>query len=173
MPREDQQPLTATDKKAILEADEMVMTTTNVIKELDKALELSKKSLYGPGAGQLGYVGSLFGHEKSTATEELSNTITTNALQQLKAIFGAAPTEGERKILLEIQGSVNKAPAVRESIYKRAKALAENRLKFYDDRARQMRGGDYFKAPQAQKPTQQPETSAAPAAGGWGIKRLD
>lgn len=145
MPREDQSPLTATDKKAILEADEMVMTTQGVIQNLNDAVALSKKAYTGPTAGIRGYVGSIVGDEAGKATEDLNNLITQNALAQLKATFGAAPTEGERKILLEIQGSVNKAPAVREAIYKRAAALAENRLKFYRERAERMRGQTYYK----------------------------
>lgn len=145
MPREDQSPLTATDKKAILEADEMVMTTQGVIQNLNDAVALSKKAYTGPTAGIRGYVGSIVGDEAGKATEDLNNLITQNALSQLKATFGSAPTEGERKILLEIQGSVNKAPAVREAIYKRAAALAENRLKFYRERADRMRGQTYYK----------------------------
>lgn len=169
MPREDQQPLTATDKKAILEADEMVLNTQGVIKALDEAKVLSRKAYTGPTAQLRGYGGSLIGAEGAQETEELTNLITNNALQQLKATFGAAPTEGERKILLEIQGSVNKAPKVREAIFERARALAENRLKFYSDRAQQMRGGDYFKTPKEQKA--EPPVPAAP--GGFSIRRLD
>ena len=168
MPREDQQPLTATDKKAILEADEMVLNTQGVIKALDEAKVLSKKAYTGPTAQLRGYAGSLVGAEGGQETEELTNLITNNALQQLKATFGAAPTEGERKILLEIQGSVNKAPRVREAIFERARVLAENRLKFYSKRAEEMRGGDYFKTPKAQTPA---DTPAAP--GGFSIRRLD
>lgn len=170
MPREDQQPLTATDKKAILEADEMVLNTQGVIKALDEAKVLSKKAYTGPTAQLRGYGASLIGAEGGQETEELTNLITNNALQQLKATFGAAPTEGERKILMEIQGSVNKAPRVREAIFERARVLAENRLNFYSKRAEEMRGGDYFKGPKAQGA--QPQ--AAPAApGGFSIRRLD
>lgn len=157
MPREDQQPLTATDKKAILEADEAVVTGQGVLKNLDQAIDLSKKAYTGPTAGVRGYVSSLAGAEGGVATENLNNLITTNALQQLKALFGAAPTEGERKILLDIQGSVNKAPAVREEIYKRARAIAENRLNLARRQSEDIRGGDYFKAPKDRKA--QPEAT--------------
>lgn len=151
MPREDQQPLTATDKKAILEADEMVLSTEGVIKNLDDAKALSKKAYTGPTAAARGYITSFTGSEGGRATEELRTLITQNALQQLKATFGAAPTEGERKILLEIQGAVDKEPSVREAIFERARQLAEKRLAFYRKRAEEMRGGDYFKAPKESK----------------------
>jgi hypothetical protein len=145
MPREDQQPLTATDKKAILEADEMVLSSEGVIKNLEDAKALSKKAYTGPTAGVRGYATSFVGAEGGKATEELRTLITQNALQQLKATFGAAPTEGERKILLEIQGAVDKEPSVREAIFERARVLAEKRLAFYRKRAEEMRGQSYFK----------------------------
>lgn len=145
MPREDAQPLTATDKKAILEADEMVELNKTAISNLEKALELSPKAFYGPLSKQSGEVGSWFGHEKSTITADLNNLVMGNALGQLKAIFGAAPTEGERKILLEIQGSVSQPPAVRDEIYKRALVIARRRLEFNRKRAEELRGGTYYK----------------------------
>ena len=161
MPREDQAHLTASDKKAILEADEMVMTTQGVIKSLNDAVELSKLAYSGPGAATRGYAMSLIGSKEGKATEELNNLITQNALTQLKAIFGGAPTEGERKILLDIQGSVNQAPDVREKIYKRAAALAENRLRFYRERASQMRGQTYYK----------PQQGGAGLPAGWSLQK--
>lgn len=155
MPREDQQPLTATDKKAILEADELVLTNRSAIDALERAKGFSKEAYTGPFAGQRGYVASLFGSDAGTATENLQNEVTSNALAGLKAIFGAAPTEGERKILLEIQGSANKAPQVREDIYNRAQVLARKRLEFNERRAAELRGGTFYK----------PQGGAQPAAG--------
>ena len=84
------------------------------------------------------------------------------ALQQLKAIFGGMPTEGERKILLELQASADKPDAVRQEILKRAAALAENRLKFNEQRAAELRGGSYYK-PQGGAP--KPQAPAAPSQG--------
>lgn len=145
MPREDQAPLTATDKKAILEADEGVMTAKSAIDALSKAKELSPKALGFKGAGNVASLGALFGHQASIDTAELDNTITSNALTQLKSIFGGNPTEGERKIMLDIQGSSSLPDAVRQKIYDRAIGLAQNRLKFNEQRAAEMRGGQFYK----------------------------
>lgn len=145
MPREDQAPLTATDKKAILEADEGVMTAKSAIDALSKAKELSPKALGFTGAGNVAALGALFGHQASIDTAELDNTITSNALTQLKSIFGGNPTEGERKIMLDIQGSSSLPDAVRQKIYDRAIGLAQNRLKFNEQRAAEMRGGQFYK----------------------------
>jgi hypothetical protein len=150
MPREDAQPLTATDKKAILEADEAVMTNQSSIEGLKKAKELSKEAYAGLGAGPRGYVASFLpdglGGKEGVATTELNNVVTNNALAQLKSTFGAAPTEGERKILLDIQGSVNMPDKVRQDIYDRAIRMAENRMKFNQQRADALRGGSFYKS---------------------------
>lgn len=145
MPREDQAPLTATDKKAILEADEAVMTAKSAIDALSKAKELSPKALGFKGAGNVASLGALLGNQASVDTVELDNTVTSNALTQLKSIFGGNPTEGERKIMLDIQGSSSLPDTVRQKIYDRAIGLAQNRLKFNEQRAAEMRGGQFYK----------------------------
>ncbi len=168
-PREDAQPLTATDKKAILEADEGVMSARTAIDALQKATDLSSKAFAGPLAGKRGYAASFLGDTSDLgkggiATAELDNVVTSNALTQLKAIFGGAPTEGERKILLDIQGSVNQSHEVRKKIYERAIDMAKNRLKFNEDRATELRGGQFYK----------PQGSArAPAAQTQGITEAE
>lgn len=145
MPREDAQPLTATDKKAILEADEAVITAKSAIDALSKAKELSPKALGFKGAGNVASLGALLGNQASVDTVELDNTVTSNALTQLKSIFGGNPTEGERKIMLDIQGSSSLPDTVRQKIYDRAIGLAQNRLKFNEQRAAEMRGGQFYK----------------------------
>lgn len=153
MPREDAQPLTATDKKAILEADEMVLSNQAAIDSLNRAKSLSKDAFAGPLAGKIGYAASFLGEssdlgKSGSKTLQLENEITSNSLSQLKAIFGGAPTEGERKILLDIQGSASKPDNVRQEIYNRAIALAEKRLAFNRKRADELRGGQFYKARQ-------------------------
>lgn len=145
MPREDAQPLTATDKKAILEADEGVMTATSAIDSLKRAKELSPKAMGFKGAGNIASVGSVFGNQASRDTVELDNIVSSNALTQLKAIFGGNPTEGERKIMLDIQGSSGLPDAVRQKIYDRGIAMAERRLEFNKRRVDEMRGGQFYK----------------------------
>lgn len=145
MPREDAQPLTATDKKAILEADEAVLNNQQTADNLKTMKELSRKAYEGPTAGFRGAVAGYFGNEGGEATVNLNNLSTANALSQLKSTFGAAPTEGERKILLDIQGSANQTDAVRQEIYKRAEAAVQRRLEFNKQRAAELRGGQFYK----------------------------
>jgi hypothetical protein len=147
--------LTAVDKKAILESDEAAMAGSSVINSLEQAKMLSKQAYSGPLASQRGYATSQFGSEAGKATQNLENITTTQALEQLKVIFGAVPTEGERKILLEIQGSVNQDPKVREAIYERAIEMAKRRIEFNKQRASQLRSGEYY-APDAGGATSTP-----------------
>ncbi len=169
MPREDAQPQTATDKKAILEADEMVLANTAAIDSLKRAQGLSKEAFAGPTAAERGYAASFLGPSSDwgkagIATESLKNEVETNALSQLKAIFGGAPTEGERKILLDLQGSASKAPAVRDEIYKRAESAASKRLEFNRQRADALRGQTYYK-PGGNNAQRAPATSASAPTG--------
>lgn len=134
----------ATIAKEIFEADEGAQAGQNVIAALDKAMELNTSAWDGPLADIGSSGAALFGNQDAVQTQELKNIVTANALESLKATFGAAPTEGERKILLEVQGSINQPRAVRDAIFKRARAAAERRLKFNQERAGALRGGDYF-----------------------------
>jgi len=164
MPREDAQPLTAGDKEAIRVADDAVLGNKAGIDSLTRAKQLSKTAFAGPMAGARGYAASFLGETSDTgkggiATENLTNEVMTNALGQLKTIFGGNPTEGERKILLDLQGSVTKPDNVRQAIFDRAIAAAQKRLEFNQQRADQLRGGSYYKPGQGG-----PQKAAAPAA---------
>lgn len=163
LPREDQQALTATDKKAILEADEMVSANRQAIQALTTAKGISPAANQGWFAGTRASIGNnlpdvmlpdfVSSPESSEATANLDNAVIGNALAQLKTIFGGNPTEGERKILIELQGSSSQPDKVRQAIYDRAIGLAQKRLSFNEDRARQLRGGTYYK-PQGQQSSQ-------------------
>lgn len=156
------QVLTAGDRKAVLEADEGVQAGNNVISALDKAMQLNSQAYSGPLAGTRGYIASQFGSEGGVATQQLDNLVTAQALDQLKSTFGSMPTEGERKILLDIQGSVNQSPEVRAAIYERAKAAAQRRIEFNRKQATALRSGEYY-SPDYQGPA---IDSAPPAARG-------
>jgi hypothetical protein len=167
MPREDQQPLSASDKRAIIEADEGIAAAEGAIRVLQQAKEISKKAFEGPLASYRGQGAALLGSEAGKATVELDNMLTTGALSQLKAIFGGAPTEGERKILLDIQGSSSMPRDVREKVYERAIEAANRRLEFNRRQSEGLRSGTYFRpgnAPQAAQPqSPPPQSQRAPA----------
>ncbi|PDT39809.1 MULTISPECIES: phage tail tip lysozyme [Sinorhizobium] len=158
-PREDSQALTATDKKAILEADEMVAANQSALDALSQAEALSDRANSGWFAGARASIGNnlpdwmvpdvVSSPESSQATTDMDNAIIGQAITQLKTIFGGNPTEGERNILLELQGSSTMPREVRKQVFSRARALAEKRLQFNNDRAADLRGGNYYKPDRA------------------------
>lgn len=157
MPREDQAPLTATDKKAILEADDAVMTNQTVIDQLNSVitpdasgLSLNDRAGSGFFAGTQAFMArndptGLFDDAKGQATTDLENIVLGQALTSLKSIFGSAPTEGERQILIDLQASIDKDPKERKPIIERAIRLAQQRLAFNKQRAEGLRGQTYYK----------------------------
>lgn len=138
--------MNSTIQKAILETDDVVSASKNAINNLKDALKYSDLAYDGVGASQRALAAGTFGldQDRATATTMLDNIAKGNALEQLKATFGGAPTEGERAILLQLQGSANLPKAQREAIYNRAIQLAEARLKSNQEKANSLRGGTYF-----------------------------
>lgn len=176
-PRSDM--LTAGDRKAILEADDKTQANASAISTLEKALELSKTADAGMAADYRSWLGTnlpdmlvpdrISSPESGQAAAELNNAIASNALDQLKATFGGMPTEGERKILLELQGSINQPRKVREAIYTRALQMARDRLEINRQEAEKLRGGNYFKpGGAAALPAPGNNSGATGASGGWG-----
>lgn len=165
------QNLSVAERKEVFDSDAAAQAGEGAIMTLRKALDLNSKAYSGPLAQTRGYATSLFGVEGGQATEDLNNLITAQALDQLKATFGAAPTEGERKILLDIQGSTNQAPEVRKTIWERAIQMAERRVQFNKNQSEAIRSGEYFKSgyspvtsQQQAQPSPQGSTPAAPVA---------
>ena len=104
--------------------------------------------------------------EGAQATIEFDMLLKQQVLPQLKSIFGAAPTEGERKILLELQGSSSLPRAVRNKILDRAIAAAQRRMAMDRQEEEALISGSYFRAPMpsAAPPTAAPAAPGAPAA---------
>lgn len=137
-------PMNATTQKELFEADEGIQAGVAVSQALDRALELNETAWDGPVADWGTQAGALVGDANSVDTQDLKNLVTSQALDQLKATFGSMPTEGERKILLEVQGSVTQPREVRKRIFERAKAAVERRVKYNQQKAEGLRSGAYF-----------------------------
>jgi hypothetical protein len=144
------------DDKAVLEADKNVQAGQNAMTALQKALDLNDKTYSGPAASTRGYWGSQLGFERGTNTEILTNTVTNQALENLRATFGGNPTEGERKILLDVQGAASQAPEVRKQIYQNALQAAQQRVAFNNKLAADMRSGNFL-LPQSGQQQAQPQ----------------
>ena len=139
----------ATTKKAIDEADDFVAQTHAAVGALNEAVRLNTSAYDGWAAsGRASIANNLapWPTPDAKATTELENVVTQQALQSLRATFGGNPTEGERKILLEVAGSVNQPREVRADIYKRALSLANQRLEINRQKAAALRSGSYYQA---------------------------
>lgn len=141
--------LSATEQKELFEAEDIVNGAKGVILNLTKAKEISPKAYEGFGAGARRTIArnipGVGESEGVTSTTDLESLVNQNALDQLKAIFGGNPTEGERKILLDIQGSISQSDKERQAIFDRAIKAAARRLKTNQEKMERIRKGAYGK----------------------------
>lgn len=152
--------LTSVDKNAILEADDQVQMGKNAIDMLNQALSINDKAGSGYLAGAQAFAArndptGFFDDEKGAATTDFNNIVLGQALSSMKAIFGGNPTEGERAVLLQLQGAADKTPVERKAILERGIKLAQRRVAFNTERAAQLRSGDYFGGASTVEPQQQ------------------
>lgn len=141
-------PMSATAQRELFDADENVLATESGINMLDQAIKLSPVAYEGVGASQRATAATMLPdalEPKGTKeTLEFDLLLKQQVLPQLKSIFGSAPTEGERAILLELQGSSSLPRATREAVLKRARQMANQRLQFNKQKAQKLREGSYF-----------------------------
>lgn len=160
------QQLSATAQKELFEVEDSISAANNALVNLKDALKYSANAYDGVGAAQRAKLaGHVSDSEEAKNTVLLDNIVTGNALEMLKATFGGAPTEGERAILLQLQGSVNLPRNQREAIYTRAIEAAERRIKSNQTKAESIRSGSFFKSgQQTQSPSASDSASSAISA---------
>lgn len=160
--------LSPTAQKELFEAEDTINSSKATIDMLNKALKLNKTAYSGIGAKTAATAISnipLVDKTRADATVQLDNLMTGQALESLKAVFGGMPTEGERKILLDIQASADKTPVQRAGIIKSGIEMANRRLKNSQAKAKSLRDGSFFN----EQPTveQQPSTNQQPTVSNW------
>jgi hypothetical protein len=133
-------------QKKLIEIAESADAGAIAISQLDEALKYSPQAYSGYYATQRATARSNLpggGDPSADATIQYDNIIRSQALESLKATFGAMPTEGERKVLIELQASADKTHGQRVEIIQRAQKLAKDRIdrdmKIADD----IRAGKY------------------------------
>ena len=140
--------LEANERKKIMELQDSVQSVESALQTLNEMEKLASddKTYSGFGAGVRAKIASNlgFGGEEADNTVVYDNMATEQALTQLKAIFGGMPTEGERKILLDIQASASKTPAQRKAILANAKKAAMRRLQGYNEQITSIASGSYL-----------------------------
>jgi hypothetical protein len=158
MPREDAQPLSAGDKKAIMTAEDEVINFDNTIATLNRAKELNPQAYSGFGAGMMGTIGTsglpgtgmVFDQNKAKATREFNQLMSGQAVEQMAKTLAGATTDKEMGMFVEILGNPSTPPDIRERTINRMLTLAQRQRELAMSRARDLRGGDYYK-PEAQR----------------------
>ena len=117
---------------------------------LREALTISPQAYAGPLASQRGAAAGVTNVDPSSAvaTRQFNNIMTEQALSQLRAIFGGNPTEGERKILLDIQAGANMSRPEREALLRRAIETVQTRVRDTERRLGEVSRGDYGRVQQ-------------------------
>ncbi len=162
-------PMSATLQKELIEADDTVQAAGGVVRALESALKQNDQAYSGYFAKGRAVLASNipgFPDEGADATIDIDNLMTGQGLESLKSIFGAAPTEGERKILMDMQASVDKTPAQRKAIMERAIAAARRRAMFAGNKAKAIREGTYL-SEGIEAPSAPADPAPAAASGGF------
>lgn len=139
--------LESDERKKLIEIEENNNSTKQAIASLKnmQALAGDDKTYSGFAASQRAAIMSNLGWGGSQADNTVlyDSLATGQALEQLRSVFGGNPTEGERKILLEIQASSNKTPAQKKAILNNAIKMAEARIASNNKTAQRIRTGEY------------------------------
>lgn len=162
--------LTASEVNMREETENALAAAQNARRSLQRALDLSATAYAGPFAELRGRAAGTTGMDAPTAeaTARFSSTMTEQALGQLRAIFGGAPTEGERQILLKMQGSPGMSRVEREAVIRDAVAAVEAREARARARLQDIVSGNYSRVdpgytPPAGAPPHTPPPRGGPA----------
>lgn len=169
-------PLSPTEQKELFDTTDKISAGEGTLASIKKAKELVSgidattgakiaKPYSGFGAESMAaanrvpILGMLFNDDRATATTQLSNVTSSQALESMKSIFGANPTEGERQILLKLQALPSYTQSEQATILGDAEKAATRRLGQQKTRAAAIERRDYggLNSPAA------PAVSAAPA----------
>jgi hypothetical protein len=170
--------LNATQTNLLHKSREEMVSAQDTAADLQRALVLNRTAYEGPGAGRTTtFMNSVWPTQVSNDTAELSRLMTGQVLGNLKRIFGGNPTEGERAILSEVEGSINLPRQQREAILKRAQSAVQRRQQLLRDTISGIENRTFTRpggvtAPPPTETTAPPERPAAvPAGSQWSASR--
>ena len=141
--------LSATQEKELFEADDIIRNSQFAAKALTDARKLNPEAAAGftaPAvtAWQRNAPEFLGGDPAAAAkTSEYNSIVTGQALDNLRAIFGGNPTEGERKILMDIQAAPTMSVPEREALLARTEQAVLNRQAAAQTKAQSIRSGTF------------------------------
>lgn len=138
--------LTPPELKLKEETEDAIASGNQALQALNKALIINPKTF----TGSLGDMAQKYAlgvvnpnHPQIQATEELENLLGNQALASLKTLVGGNPTEGERKVIMDLQGISSKSIPVRKGIIENAIKATESRIARNKQRLQEVSSGAY------------------------------
>ncbi len=151
-PRTDT-PLSATDKKAVMSAEDDIPRLDATIANIKRAKELNPTVYSGLGASLAGTIGTsgipgankVFDKDRADATVEWDQVMGAEAIKNMSETLKGASTDFEMKKFISIAADTSKPPKVREAAMDRFLRLAEQERDLRVRRSNELRSGGYFK----------------------------
>lgn len=153
-PRTDT-PISATDKKAIMSAEDDVPRLNATIENVRRAMELNPQVYSGLGASARGWMGAklpdglvpdvIANPKQGAATAEWDQVMGQEAIKMMSETLKGASTDFEMKKFLGIAADTAQPPPVRQKAMERFTSLANEELALRKRRASELRSGEYFK----------------------------
>jgi hypothetical protein len=138
--------LTGPELKMKTEAEDLIASSKQSLLDLKQAYALNPNSLAGGWLekGQQ-FLSEAAGSKDPVIvnTRIINNLLGSQGLAKLKATFGGAPTEGERAILMELEGIGSKTREERAAIIKRTYKVLQDRMAREQARLDQINSGAY------------------------------
>lgn len=141
--------LSPTEVKMKAEAEDNLVALKQSLADIKEAYRLNPNSLGGSWAekGQQWLYESAGSKDpKIVNTRIINNLLGSQALEKLREKFGGSPTEGERTVLLELEGIGSKTLEERAAIMKRAYKVLKARIAKQEKRLQDIGSGAYSKS---------------------------
>ena len=138
--------LTPTELKMKVEAEDLVANGQQALDDLKQAYKLNENSFEGgwlDKAQRFALEAAGSKDPKVVNTRVMENLLGAQGLAKLRATFGGNPTEGERAILLELEGIGAKSKEERAEIMKRAYTVMKERVTREQRRLKDIGSGAY------------------------------
>jgi len=137
--------LKPTEQKEFFDQQDKINASADAVSKLQRmsGLNTEEGTYEGPLAGSRAYAASFFGSDAANNTLELNDQAKSLAADILKSTFGGMPTEGERKFLVDLQGSANKSVEQRRRIIENGLTLIKNRISQSQEVQSKIQSGDY------------------------------
>lgn len=140
-----QRSLSATEQKMLLNSEDVIASTEDVLRRLNEVMELSPTALEGGLTPLRKQAGQLINSTDPAflAAIQMDTLLSEIALGELKSTFPGAITEGEREFLVKLKGSSSLPRAAREALWKSAMPRLQRIIQRAQQRIERINSGYY------------------------------